>query len=501
MCRRLVEGVLVTGATGARGQSSTIGFVLLIVLTVAGAGAIVGLGGQALEDTRSASTVDRVENAMTQFDSRASMVALGDASGQRVRFGGGGDGTYSVDEDAGWIRVTHRNYTAGNDYEVYNESLGAVRYTNDGTTVAYQGGGVWRSDGDGSVMVSPPEVTYRRATLTLPVIRTMGDGGAGGSPTASVRSEGPTRSIYPNESLSYPDGRSHLNPVRNGTVKLTVHSEFYEAWGRYFDTRTEGNVTVYDSNQTAHVVLETGGEVGNFRLPSRTNAVEARGIASGHSIEDFSVTLESTNGNFNNMYFSFHATTGGKEFEIMIHTPSGTNPKCTNDGLEQTTPIEYDILFRGDGHTDMHAWSNNSVQTDSGPIRFQCDEGEVELAVDFTGDTPLTYGGHTVSNDELEGDWDDPINDSVHFGHEDDGEPMDFVAGDETTSSHLVSHYLANLAPNVDLVVYYSTGGNGNGQQLNNDASWGTLEYESSQGPQFITYLHITENSVRVEFE
>ncbi|QLG62798.1 DUF7289 family protein [Halorarum salinum] len=491
-----------TGGKDDRAQSTTIGFVLLVAITIAGAGAVVGLGGQALEDSRSTSTVDRVENAMTQFDSRTSMVALGDSSSQRVEFGDGGDGTYGVEEDAGWIRVTHHNYSDGDDHEVYNESLGAVRYTEGDTTVAYQGGGVWRSDGGGSMMVSPPEVTYRDATLTLPVVRTVGSGGAGGAPTAYVRKEGATESIYPNSSRSYPDpdGRPYLNPVRNGTVVLTVHSEYYEAWGRYFDTRTEGNVTIYHGNRTAHVELETGGDVGDFRLPSRSNAVEARGIADGHSVDDFSITLESDNGNFNNMYFAFHGESDGKEYEMMIHTPSGTNPKCSGGEVQQTSPIVYDILYRGDGHDDVHAWTNDSVETDSGPIRFQCDGNDVELAVDFTGGTNLTYGDHTVSNDDLERDWDDQINDSVHFGHEQDGEPMDVEDGNETTSRHLVRHYMANLAPDIDLVVYYSTGGNGNGLRLNNDMSYGSLRYETAQGPQYITYLHVTENRVRVEF-
>ncbi|QLG26494.1 hypothetical protein HUG10_02590 [Halorarum halophilum] len=493
-----------TDVTGTRGQSSTIGFVLLIVLTVAGAGAVVGLGGQALEDTRSASTVDRVENAMTQFDSRASMVALGDASGQRVRFGGGGGGTYSVDEDAGWIRVTHRNYTDGDDYEVYNGSLGAVRYTNDDTTVAYQGGGVWRSDGDGSVMVSPPEVTYRRATLTLPVIRTMGDGGAGGSPTAYVRSEGPTESRYPNgnESLSYPGGRSHLNPVRNGTVTLTVHSEFYEAWGRYFDTRTEGNVTVFHGNRTAMVELKTGGAVGDFRLSSRGSTIDARGIAEGHSIEDLSITLgASDNGNdFNNMRFSIHAREDGREFELLIHTDE--KPRCSDGGsLENSPKLSYDVLFENESTSGYHVWGNDSVDATSGPIRYQCVGDEPELVLDFTGDTDLEYGVSSISAGDREGEFEGSVLGDVTFGHDgEDGEETTFSTSGETDSRHLVRHYMAEMGQDVELTVYYATGGGGGGMRIDSDPT-GRFDYDTAEGPQYITYLHITENSIRVEFE
>ena len=492
-----------TGGTRSRGQSSTIGFVLLIAVTVAGAGAVVGLGGQAFEDTRSASTVDRVENAMTQFDSRTSMVALGDASVQRVQFGGGGDGTFGVEEDAGWIRVTHRNYTAGTDHVVYNESLGAVRYSEGDTTVAYQGGGVWRSEGEGSVMVSPPEVTYRRATLTLPVIRTRGEDAAGGAPTAYVTSEGTTGNVYPNgsDSATYPNGQPFLNPVRNGTVVLTVHSDYYEAWGRYFETRTEGNVTVYDSNRTAHVELVTGGAVGAFRIPSRGSTIEARSMAEGHSVEDLSITLGANDrGNdFNNMRFSIHASDDGREFELLIHTDE--KPRCSDGSLDNSPTVRYDVLYENETTGGYHAWSNASVDATGGPIRYRCVGDDPELVLEFTGGTNLTYGASSISEGDREGDFEGDVLDEVTFDHDgEDGETTTFSDSEETSSNHLVGHYLAEMGPDVELVVYYATGGGGGGMRIDDDPR-GMFDYDTAEGPQYITYLHITENTVRVEFE
>lgn len=94
-------------------------------------------------------------------------------------------------------------------------------------------------------MVSPPEVHYRRGTLTLPMIRVVGD--EHGLSRAAVRKVGST-DVYPTA--------DRTNPVPAGrTLTLFVTSEYYRAWGAYFDRRIGGDVTVYDGNETVRVVL------------------------------------------------------------------------------------------------------------------------------------------------------------------------------------------------------------------------------------------------------
>lgn len=485
-----------------RAQSTTIGFVLLIAVTMIGATAVVALGGQSFDDTRETVHADRVEHGMTQFDSRAALVALGSSPSQTVSFGSGGGGTFAVDEDAGWLRVTHRNYTGeGTSEELYNATLGAVRYRDGDTTVTYQGGGVWRGTGTGSVMVSPPEFHYRSATLTLPVTRVRGAGGAGGSAVAHITSDGGVERVYPNESKSYSNDRPYSNPVENGTIEVTVHSDYYRAWAGYFRTRTEGNVTTDDGNRTAHVVLETGDQVGAFELPSRSNALEVRGMASGHAVRNFSVTLKPGN-NFNNMYYSFSATEGTQELELLVHVPGGIGGKpCKRGNIDDDVTLAYDVYY-ADGSGDHHAWTSGSVDGTDGPIRLQCGDDGVELRVGFTGDTPLTYGSFNTTNDpsKWHHDWEgdvQPHADFNHTGDDADGESTRFSDGDGTTSRHLVRHYLALLGPNVDLTVNY---GPGNSPRVDPDSSFGVLEYDTAQSPRYITYLHVTENRISVEF-
>ncbi|MFB6212124.1 MAG: archaellin/type IV pilin N-terminal domain-containing protein, partial [Halobacteriales archaeon] len=199
--RRLTATVLSVGRD-VRAQSGTIGVVLLLAITVISTGAIVTFGSEALIDTRQASQLQRTEHAMTLFDSRAAMVALGDSDVQTVSLGQESGGAYHIREDTGWIRVQHLNYTESasdpKNETIYNRSLGSIEYVNEDTVIAYQGGGVWRKTDNGSRMVSVPEFHYRAATLTLPVVRVTGSGSTAGRTQAVVTSTRQAHHVFPN---------------------------------------------------------------------------------------------------------------------------------------------------------------------------------------------------------------------------------------------------------------------------------------------------------------
>ncbi|MFW5921859.1 MAG: DUF7289 family protein, partial [Halodesulfurarchaeum sp.] len=218
---------------GHRGQSETLGFALILGFTLISVGAIAVYGGTTLQTTQEQIGVQNAENAMSQFDSRASMVALGQQTSQTVKFGAAQQGTYSVEPEAGWIRIVHENETADETTPLYNGTLGAVTYRDGTREIAYQGGGVWRKD-EGSVMLSPPEFHYRGSTLTLPLVQMRGSGTVTGNPTATIGQDRSGNRIFPNASAEEPS----TNPVQSGVVSVTVKSEYYTAWADYFRTRT-----------------------------------------------------------------------------------------------------------------------------------------------------------------------------------------------------------------------------------------------------------------------
>ena len=232
------------GATAERAQSEVLGTVLLLGLTVAVVGTTVALGGAALDDSQRTADIQRVEGAMTQVDSKTSLVAHGGSPAQRVQMEVGRGAEIRVDEGAGTIRI---EVETENETFTNETALGAVVYEHGDDVIAYQGGGVWHANGGGARMVSPPEFHYRGDTLTLPLVTVSGEEELSGS--VNIReSDGRSTPLFASENFS--------NPLLGGNVTITVESEYAEAWGRFFESRTEANVT-RPSTDTVRVKLRT----------------------------------------------------------------------------------------------------------------------------------------------------------------------------------------------------------------------------------------------------
>jgi len=480
-----------------RGQSEVLSVVLLVVLALAGTALIISAGTGAVNDSREQANLERVENAMTSFDARAAKVALGRAPVQSINLGDTDEGHFSVEEADGWIRVVHDNYTAaGDDTEtVYNETLGAVVYRNGDTAIAYQGGGVWRHGGDGSVVVSPPEFHYRHQTLTLPLVLTRGTGATAGSTKATVSADGPSTQIYPTDK-TYGDGETvYRNPVQNGSVEVTVKSTYYRAWATFFRTQTRGTVIVDDGNETVTLVLTAGGTSGDFEMPREGSAIDVTGLAPEHAIENFTITLapdDSDAAEFDNLQWTLYVDSGAYQLEYHLRKSGeiGGVDRCRSNEFSLT------VYFSDQNGNLYHGWHEETAFTSSCVDRDG--DGlvdETQLHANFTGPTQLQMA-------------DLKSNDVIHFNPSGatratnytfdehaggvDWEPQTYSeAGDDDASiTKLTNHYFSRLGPNFDLVV-----DDKESDTVNEDASYGTLEYDA-EGK--VTYMHITENRISV---
>ncbi|WP_266077467.1 DUF7289 family protein [Haladaptatus caseinilyticus] len=231
-----------------RAQSETVGVVLLLLITLAGTGAIVAYGSSMLDDSKRVTELDSAEHAMTQLDSKASLVGIGETDMQKVNLGVRNDGRTITRSRDGWMRI-EVDPDDGVAVEVMNQTLGSIVYRNERTSIAYQGGGVWRHDGDGSTMVSPPEFHYRKTTLTLPLVTVGGEGAL--DSRLEVRKNG---SVEPKFPLAESE---KTNPLSEATVNVTVQSDYYLAWGQFFERRTGGEVQYDDVAKTVTLTLVT----------------------------------------------------------------------------------------------------------------------------------------------------------------------------------------------------------------------------------------------------
>ncbi|AUX07959.1 hypothetical protein AArcSl_0304 [Halalkaliarchaeum desulfuricum] len=492
--------------TEDRAVSETVGFVLLVGMVLFGATATVAVGSLAVGDSQNAAELQHAESAMTQFDSKASMVALGDSDRQTVRFGNM-DGDLTVDETAGHMEVWHLNHTGdGHNEQIYSGSLGAVTYERSDAKVAYQGGGVWQMRNGYARMVSPPEFHYRGSTLTLPIVQVTGDATAVGSRSVRVEKDEMTRHYPTNDQNDRydADDTQYRNPVTNGTVVVVLESEYHEAWESFFRTRTSGEIldadevpneietdVNLDGDETVILELRTVGASGTFDFPHDGDKLPIRGIGDSHAIDVLEFSLQTNN--LHNRWVSFYAETDeGEQFEVILDNPTQNELNdCEN------AEIGIEVLYR-DGAGPQYYWEGST----------NASTGDIEIS-----DCDSTLEGDLMGGDELELssdgpadrgslDWDEDSSadtvEIVHSGGE--TETYEVNDGDTVTLSELVGYYFSNIGPEYDLKVDSGAGPQSNNQGFftqMEDGSTLTIAYDGGDG-YYITYLHLTENRIEV---
>jgi flagellin-like protein len=516
-----------SGGGDDRGQSAVIGVALLIAIALLGTTAVLALGGAALTDTQTQSSLERAEHQMTLFDSRAAMVALSDSDIQTVELGQG-SGSYRIEDGTGRITITHVGFTNdsssytldGNiaddgpnddDHQIFSSELGSVVYERGNTRIAYQGGGVWRVGSGDPRMVSPPEFHYRGATLTLPVINTTAGDGRSGAGTVSARvtpdEDDPFSRMYPdpngeNGNSPYPDGDGFRNPVEEGYIVVEVQSEYYAAWADYFRKRTTGDVTTWASNETARLELVTIGDLGSITFSSKADSILVRGKERGYSLNEFDLDLHpdgSNNDAFNSMKWSLHTENReGDRLEMSIERASGGGSARCNGG-SPNPGATLTVYYYDDSADEHEMWT--------APIEMTCadhdGDGQVDarLNLDLTNTSIMASpgSGGKVRYYGVEGSYRDPDFDDGIPGETDET----YGTSDSESLYNVTNHYFALMGDEFTLEVHDQTGGDGalcySNKDPNCEASGGRLDYDGNN--RVVTYLHITENRIEVSLD
>lgn len=470
---------------GDRGGFAVVSLSLILLLTLAMTGLIVTVSMGILSQADGEARITDMEQRMVAMDSQASLVALGGSPSRRFDFGMSGDpGDLRVDADAGWMRV---NSSSGADAEtIVNTTLGAVVYEREDEAVAYQAGGVWRRQRQGSVMVSPPDPYYQDKTLTLPIIRI--DDGDGPKKPMSITPNG-TIKYYPNETLGYE------NPLNDGQVELTVKSDYYRAWGAYFESRTAGDVVdIDDGNETVTVVLSVPTE----KLSFDSSLTSTGGMQLKLETEGEADTYNSSEGPYpesqggpapirtsgdvkiEDTVTAHVYTQGDIEVEGTLDGNACAEGEIENSGTvtgwenDTTCSVEItDYPLADDEITDQLSTAETTNDNDG----TDCIDGSTIVA-DCTGDDALSAGTYYLTEGA--------INDrEVDFDTADG--PVDLVVDDSlevSGSSHLD---IATLAPTDGVTVYvdgaFKLSGNATVEtDANQSAALLTLKVRSGRG-------------------
>lgn len=242
------------GVFSDRSQSNVIAVVLLAGLVAVGAIAVVLAGSVAIEESQRESSLTVAENSFNSLDSTIRSVSQNDTGERGMTLPEDGDvhlsaSSPSTPTEAGKVSITvdPASGTATTE-EIW---LGTVRYEQDGQTVAYQGGGVWRQTGGGSNAVSPPPISYRveddDGTLTFPIVSVEGE---------------PSGSNFEVDSVDSADLLRRMgveNPVEPGTeVTIEIRSEFYDGWATELEAEVGSNaVQVSEADKRVTVTFRT----------------------------------------------------------------------------------------------------------------------------------------------------------------------------------------------------------------------------------------------------
>lgn len=231
--------------TDERGAAETVGYALLIGIVILTVG-MIGLGGglESLANLQEQPKISNAQQSMAQFAAETSAVGHGSATSRQVQIAPRSRAVRRANPDAGQLRIIV-NKTGEPEKTVFNVSLGSVTYEVGDEEIAYQGGGIWQTAGNTSVMISEPNIYYRSGggsaeTLTLSLITIeKGPDRIGEQVTISKSNS---------SGDSYTVG-GDAEALLEAEVRIEIESEYNDAWANYFRTRTPARV-----NQSGGVV-------------------------------------------------------------------------------------------------------------------------------------------------------------------------------------------------------------------------------------------------------
>ncbi|MDS0475550.1 hypothetical protein [Natrinema sp. 1APR25-10V2] len=199
---------------------------------------ILLVAGDVMTAAEQGSQNERVEQAFVELGHTMSTVSVNDDTSRTLQFEAGESGAVTKTK-AGWIHIE------GGSVDI-NRSIGAVEYRgDDGSIISYQSGGVWRETGNQTRMLSAPNIDYdpEEETLWFPIT------------TLSGRESLNSGEISVEHNTT--DPISNVTFVKNDSVTITIQSDYYRGWERYFRTEAGGASiqNVDHQNRTIKVLL------------------------------------------------------------------------------------------------------------------------------------------------------------------------------------------------------------------------------------------------------
>lgn len=490
-----------------RAVSSVIGVSILLVITLLSIGLMILYTAPIISETQDMAKSQKVEQAFTVLDSRTSKASLGESPlqttsltlmGENMELYGDTDAYNDsrmmiifLHSDSSWYSSFYQNHTYWNAWENYENTysdfagietyMGSVRYNLDDRIIAYEGGGVWsRYSEGGTIMTSPPEFHYNGETMTLPIVKVIGNDSISGSSNVNikVKSSNTPAIHYPNTSIN----SNFTNPINCNKILIYIKSDFYDGWAEYAETLTHTAATLDHYNKTAIIEMNTRPEMGTFPL-STYFEIPALDHTKSEPFNNFSfyfyvdgsadffkssgMTITATSGT-KTLEYSFYKD--GKDKVILAAAPSMSSYalKYTDSSLGtseiwKTDPTSYFVVN----------WQKNPTKEASSTIDLLSDSYKMNY---ISSNDDFSWGpvGSTSTTPDLK---------------------ISYSDVNRTQSLNTITqHYMRLLAQDGTIECSWEQKQN---NKIEVDESSYTLDYDSSGA--ILNYLHITRNDLEVE--
>lgn len=221
---------------GQRAVSPVVGMVVLVGLVAIVGLSVVIVGLSVVDGAQSTAETTQAETSMAEFASTAEDIASSRSQSGSFSFVGDDDGSTWVDESAGNMTIV---VNGSDSTTIPVGDLGVYRHqTSDGTEIAYQAGGVWRTDGGEPVLITPPSFDFRQAentsTLQLPIVTVTGNDVGGGSVDGDAQVVDRS-SLLKSEDLD--------NPIHGDELEVRISSRYCSGWEAYVSENTPATTT------------------------------------------------------------------------------------------------------------------------------------------------------------------------------------------------------------------------------------------------------------------
>lgn len=232
-----------------RGVSEIVGTVLLVGLVLLASAIVIVIAAGPIANANEQNTKQSAETLLQEVDSRlATLSTSADSPSVQLRLGD------SLPRNLDTENFGYFNLTVNGDRTCsFQEDLHQIRYVGpQGEQIAYEAGGVFRGGRDSSVVVTSPDVNYRSGAIDVTLVNLTGN------IDQSVNTALMNVSDSERRSRSVVDQVLQGDCLRPDNVQITVKSQYFHAWGSYFETEFDHpavNVSLDPANKSVHMNL------------------------------------------------------------------------------------------------------------------------------------------------------------------------------------------------------------------------------------------------------